>query len=78
VLFLKLKTIAVVLGIVLIAVALILGGIQFFRFANIYGSIAYRWYFYAALAVTGVVGIVLAVWGLLKKEAVKESPKQTA
>lgn len=63
-----------ILGAVLIIVALIVGGVQLLHIYNIYGAGSNRWYFYGAVGVIGVVGIALAAWGWLRKEA----PKQTS
>jgi len=67
------KMVLLIVGVVLIIVAVILGGIQVSHAYNIYGASAHKWYFYGGVAVTGVVGIILAAWGVLKKE----TPKQT-
>jgi hypothetical protein len=67
--------IALILGVVLIVVALILGGVQIFYVynINIYGASANKWYFYGAVAIIGIIGIILAVLGVMKKG----TPKQT-
>jgi len=66
-----------IVGVVLIVIAVILGGIQVSHAYNIYGAAAHKWYFYGAVAVIGIVGIILAVWGLVKKETTKQT-KPTA
>jgi hypothetical protein len=57
-----------ILGIVLIIIALILGGIQHFGMYNFYGTEDYKWYFYGALGIVGLVGVILAAWSAMKKE----------
>jgi hypothetical protein len=66
---------ALVLGIVLVIVALILGVIQIYYLwgINFYGASANKWYFYGAVAAIGIVGIILALWGIVTKGV----PKQT-
>jgi hypothetical protein len=63
------KMIALILGVVLIVVALILGGVQIFYVynINIYGASANRLYFYGALAIIGIIGIILTAWGIMKR-----------
>jgi hypothetical protein len=58
----------VTVGIVLIIIALILGAMQHFGMYNFYGSDANKWYFYVLVGIVGLVGIVLAAWGAMKKE----------
>ena len=58
-----------ILGIVLIIIALVLGGMQHFGMYNFYGTEDYKWYFYGALGIIGLVGIILAAWSAMKKEA---------
>ena len=65
-------------GVVLIIIALIVGGVQLLHLYNIYGAGENRWYFYGAVAVIGIIGIILAAWGLMKKEEMKPAPKQAA
>jgi hypothetical protein len=62
-------------GIVLIIVAMILGGLQLLHIYNIYGTTDYKWYFYGAVGVIGLIGIILAAWGFMKKE-LPSTPKQ--
>ena len=59
----------VTVGIVLVIIALILGGMQHFNTYNFYGSDANKWYFYVLVGIVGLVGIILAAWGAMKKEA---------
>ena len=68
------KTKVTVLGAALIVFALVVSGVQLFHVYNIYGRGSYRWYFYCAIGFVGLAGIVLAVYGLLKKE----KPEQTS
>ena len=60
-----------ILGIVLVIIALILGGIQHFGMYNFYGTIDNKWYFYGVVGIIGLVGIILAAWSAMKKEAPK-------
>lgn len=62
-----------VLGAMLIVIALILSGVQDLHIYNIYGASSNKWYFYGAVGIILLLGIILAAWGLLKKE----TPKQT-
>jgi hypothetical protein len=64
------------IGGVLIFVALVLAAVQDLRIINIYGSIDNKWYFYGIVGVVLLVGIVLAVWGVVKKELPKQSTPQ--
>jgi hypothetical protein len=58
----------VAVGIVLIIIALIVGAMQHFGAYNFYGSDSNKWYFYALVGIIGLVGIILAAWGAMKKE----------
>jgi NADH:ubiquinone oxidoreductase subunit 6 (subunit J) len=60
-------------GMVLVLIALILGGVQDLHIANIYGGAESKWYFYGAVGAVLLIGIVLLAWSLLKKEAPKQS-----
>ena len=66
-----------ILGIVLIIIALILGGIQHFGMYNFYGTIDNKWYFYGAAGIIGLVGIILAAWSAMKKEAPPSTTAKT-
>lgn len=57
----------VTVGIVLIIIALILGAMQHFGTYNFYGADANKWYFYILVGIIGLVGIILAAWGAMKK-----------
>jgi NADH:ubiquinone oxidoreductase subunit 6 (subunit J) len=59
------------MGIVLVFIALVLGGVQDLHIANIYGGAENKWYFYGAIGAVLLIGIVLIAWGLLKKETPK-------
>jgi len=65
------------IGVVLIIVALIVGGVQLLHLVNIYGAGSNRWYFYGAVGVVGLIGIILTAYGLLKKEAIKPATPAT-
>jgi hypothetical protein len=74
--YLNKKTVVLAVGVLLIIIALILGGVQHFG-PNIYGSESNKWYFYALLGIIGLVGIIIAAWGLLMKEAPAKETKPT-
>lgn len=65
---LKSKTIILVLGVLLILIALILGAVQHFVH-NIYGAAGNKWYFYGLVVIIALIGLILAVWSLMKSEA---------
>ena len=67
------KSVALVLGLVLIIVALIAGGLQISDVYKLSGNPAHTPYFYAGVVVIGAIGVILAAYGLLRKE----TPKQT-
>jgi len=56
------------LGIVLIVIALILGGVQDLHMYNIYGSGANKSYFYSSIGIVLLIGIALAVWTYVRKQ----------
>ena len=70
------KMVLIIVGIVLIVIAVILGGIQVSHAHNFYGAAKNKWYFYGGVIVIGIVGIILAVWGVMKKEVKKGMPMQ--
>jgi len=72
----KTRMTALVIGAALIIIALILGGLQDLHVSKIYGGVENKWYFYGAIGAALIVGIILVVWGLLKKEAPKQSNPQ--
>lgn len=55
-------------GIVLIAIALILGGVQDLRIYNIFGGGANKLYFYSSVGIILLVGIVLVAWSYMRKQ----------
>jgi len=61
------KMVLLIVGVVIIVIAVIFGGIQVSHAHNFYGAAKYKWDFYGSVVVVGVVGIILAVWGALKK-----------
>jgi ABC-type enterochelin transport system permease subunit len=67
------KMAVLVLGAVLIVISLVLGGVQDLHVHSIYGASSNKWYFYGAIGIMLILGIILAAWALLRKEA----PKQT-
>jgi hypothetical protein len=62
------KMTGLVLGVVIIIIALIFGGVQLLHVYNIYGSGSNKWYYYGSIGVIGLVGIMVTVWSLLKKQ----------
>ncbi|HVP16502.1 MAG TPA: hypothetical protein VMT42_03965 [candidate division Zixibacteria bacterium] len=64
-----------VVGVVLIIIALILGGIQKFGM-NIYGSSDNKWYFWGLVGIIGLIGIILAAWSYMMKPKPKK-PMET-
>lgn len=72
----KTRMTALAIGAALIIIALILGGLQDLHIANIYEGVENKWYFYGAVGTVLLVGIILVAWGLLKKEAPKQSNPQ--
>lgn len=67
---------ALAIGVALIIIALILGGVQDLHIANIYGGVENKWHFYGAVGAVFLIGIIFVAWGLLKKEAPKQSNPQ--
>jgi len=73
------KTIALAVGVLLIIIALILGGIRYsgaYDFGVSYGS-GNGWYFYGLAGIIGLIGIIIAVWGLMMTEAPAKETKPT-
>lgn len=65
-------------GILLIIVALILGGVQHFTSYNLYGVQDNKNYFWGLVGVIGLIGIVLAVWSFMKKSATPAAAEKPA
>lgn len=65
-------------GILLIIVALILGGVQHFTDYNLYGAQDNKNYFWGLVGVIGLIGIVLAVWSFMKKSATPVATEKPA
>ena len=65
--------IALILGTALIVIAVILGGIQISHAYNIYGAAGHKWYFYSAVAIIGIIGIILGVWERTEERSTKEN-----
>lgn len=63
-------------GVIFILIAIILGVTQHYIY-NIYGSSDNKWYFYALVAIIGVIGIILAAWAYMKNEVKPEKPAAT-
>jgi len=65
------KITTLVLGVVLVIIALILGGVQLLRIYNVYGSGSNKWYYYGSVGAIGLLGIILALWSFLRKQTAK-------
>lgn len=74
----KIRVLALILGAVLVIIAAVLGLVQILHVYNIYGVAANKWYFYGCVATSGIVGLLLAVWGLLKKDQKQVAPTVAA
>jgi hypothetical protein len=61
-------------GIVLIAIALILGGVQDLHFYNIYGGEVSKWYFYSSVGIILLIGIALVAWSYIRQRPQKQRP----
>jgi uncharacterized sodium:solute symporter family permease YidK len=73
------KTVALAVGVILIIIALILGAVRYskaYDFGVSYGS-GSGWYFYGLAGIIGLIGIIIAVWGLMKTEAPAKETKPT-
>ncbi len=58
------------LGIVLIVIALIFGSIQLTNHVfDIYGSATTKYSYYAVVGIMGLIGIIVAIWGYIRKQA---------
>jgi hypothetical protein len=63
------KTIGTVLGLLLVLIALVLGGIELFNVYDFAPAMGGRHlYVYGAFGVIGLIGLILAFWALMKKE----------
>lgn len=62
------KTTGLIFGAVLVLIALILGGMQLLEIYNFSQFVGRRLYFYGIVGIIGLLGIILALWGLMKKE----------
>ena len=69
----KTKMITLILGAVLIVIAVILGGIQISHAYNIYGAAGHKWYFYGAVAIIGIIGIILGSMERSEESNTKEN-----
>jgi spore maturation protein SpmA len=63
--------VVLVLGVLLIIIAIILAAINLI--AKKFDSSDIKWYFRGLFVVIGLIGIVLAAWGLMKKTPQKTS-----
>lgn len=68
------KMTALVLGVLLFVVALVFGGLQLLHIYNIYGPGSNKWYFYGAVGTIGIIGIILAAWGIPKEKTEQANP----
>ena len=66
-------------GVLLIIIALILGGVRLSGRDDLY--VPYKsgsgWYFYGLVGIIGLIGIIIAVWGLMKREAPAKETQPT-
>jgi hypothetical protein len=63
------KTAWLLSGAALILIALILGGMELLGIYDFAQFVGRRLYFYGIVGIIGLFGIILAFWGLMKKEA---------
>ena len=70
------KTIGLGIGALLIIIALILGGLQIL---HIYDVVSHPTptYYYVLVGIIGLIGIIIAAWGLMKKETPKAATTPT-
>jgi hypothetical protein len=66
------KMVGLILGVLLIIVAIILAAVHFA--AGVYRNATsdVKWSFRALIMIIGLIGIILAGWGLMKKETPKK------
>jgi hypothetical protein len=65
-------------GILLIIIALILGGVQLAAHVfNIYGSTTTKYGYYGVVGVIGLIGIIIAAWSYMKKPTVAQTTTQS-
>jgi hypothetical protein len=63
------KTIGTALGVLLVLIALVLGGIELFNIYDFVPVLGGRHlYVYGVFGVIGLIGLILAFWALMKKE----------
>lgn len=65
------KMILISVGVILILIAVIIGGIQVLKIANTYEAVGIssdnKWYWYGFVGVIGLIGIILVIWAYMKK-----------
>jgi predicted membrane channel-forming protein YqfA (hemolysin III family) len=65
--------VGLILGVLLIIIAIILAAVNLV--AKKFDSSDVKWYFRGLFVVIGLIGIILAGWGLYKREAPKKPAK---
>ncbi|MCJ7767130.1 hypothetical protein MUP79_01890 [Candidatus Bathyarchaeota archaeon] len=60
------------LGALLIIIALILGAVDYLGYYDFGPMFGRHMYFYSVMGVIGLIGIILAVWPMMKQEAPKK------
>ena len=65
-------------GLLLIIIALILGGVQHFTDYNLYGDQGNKWYFWGLVGIIGIIGIVLLAWSFMKKPTAPATTQKPA